>query len=163
MLLPRNLLLFSNASAEIFNFGAIMREFYSENTADTERIAAEIAKPLANGGFLALYGEMGAGKTAFVRGLVKALCPECLELVHSPTFAIVNVYEGKTITVKHFDLYRITDEDDLYSTGFYDSEGESTLIVTEWSELFEDSIPENAAKIKLERLADGRRRIYELC
>ncbi|MBR5745669.1 MAG: tRNA (adenosine(37)-N6)-threonylcarbamoyltransferase complex ATPase subunit type 1 TsaE, partial [Clostridia bacterium] len=85
-----------------------MQEYISKSIKDTEEIAAEVAKGLEKGGFLALYGEMGAGKTAFVRGLVKALCPECLPLVHSPTFAIVNEYAGENITVYHFDLYRLT-------------------------------------------------------
>ena len=94
-----------------------MKEYISESISDTEKIAAEIAEKLKGGGFLALYGEMGAGKTAFVRGLVKALCPECLPLVHSPTFAIVNEYIGRNVRIYHFDLYRLRDEDDLLSTG----------------------------------------------
>ncbi|MBQ5837325.1 MAG: tRNA (adenosine(37)-N6)-threonylcarbamoyltransferase complex ATPase subunit type 1 TsaE, partial [Clostridia bacterium] len=92
-----------------------MEVFESKSIADTERIAQTIAEKVKRNGFLALYGGMGAGKTAFVRGIVKALCPECLDLVHSPTFAIVNEYRGKDIDIFHFDLYRLTDEDDLYS------------------------------------------------
>ena len=130
--------------------------------AGTEEIAAEVAKGLENGGFLALYGEMGAGKTAFVRGLVKALCPECLPLVHSPTFAIVNEYAGDVITIYHFDLYRLKDGDDLISTGFYDYRDRGGIIVTEWSELFEEDIPEDALKLKIEILGEKSRR-FTLC
>lgn len=138
-------------------------EIYTSNSlAETEAIAAKIAKKLENGGFLALYGGMGAGKTAFVRGLVKALCPECLELVHSPTFAIVNEYRGKSIDIFHFDLYRLTDEDDLYSTGFYDYLEQGGLTVTEWSELFEEVIPESAVKLKIEAIGENGRR-FTLC
>ncbi|MBR4279278.1 MAG: tRNA (adenosine(37)-N6)-threonylcarbamoyltransferase complex ATPase subunit type 1 TsaE, partial [Clostridia bacterium] len=111
-----------------------MITYESNNLAETEAVAAEIAKELKNGGFLALYGGMGAGKTSFVRGLVQELCPECLDLVHSPTFAIVNEYRGNEISVFHFDLYRLTDEDDLYSTGFYDYVEQGALVITEWSE-----------------------------
>lgn len=139
-----------------------MQEYISESIKDTENIAAEVAKGLTQGGFLALYGEMGAGKTAFVRGLVKALCPECLPLVHSPTFAIVNEYAGEKITVFHFDLYRLTDEDDLLSTGFYDYSDGNAVIVTEWSELFKNAIPREAIRLRIEILGENKRR-FVLC
>lgn len=139
-----------------------MKTFFSQNIADTERIAAEIAGMLKKGDTLALYGEMGAGKTAFVRGLVKALCLECLPLVHSPTFAIVNEYEGNSITVYHYDLYRIADEDDLYSTGFFDRLGGDGIVITEWSELIETAIPADAYRLKLEKCSETERR-FTLC
>ncbi len=139
-----------------------MEIFESHSIAETEMIAAEIAKKVKNGGFLALYGGMGAGKTAFVRGLVKSLCPECLDLVHSPTFAIVNEYRGNDIDVFHFDLYRLTDEDDLYSTGFYDYIEQGGLTITEWTELFEDAIPSDALKLKIEPIDENTRR-FTLC
>ncbi len=139
-----------------------MEIYTSESINETESVAAEIAKKLQNGGFLALYGGMGAGKTAFVRGLVKALCPECLDLVHSPTFAIVNEYRGDEINIFHFDLYRLTDEDDLYSTGFYDYIEQGGLTITEWTELFEDAIPENAIKLRIEPTGENSRR-FILC
>lgn len=135
-----------------------MKTYFSQSIADTERIAAEIAGMLKKGDTLALYGEMGAGKTAFVRGLVKALCPECLPLVHSPTFAIVNEYEGESVTVYHYDLYRIADEDDLYSTGFFDRLGGDGIVVTEWSELIESAIPQDAYRLKFEKCTETERR-----
>ena len=139
-----------------------MEAFVSHSVEETEQIAAEIASKLGKGSVLALYGEMGAGKTAFVRGLVKALCPECLPLVHSPTFAIVNEYAGKEVTVYHFDLYRITDEDDLYSTGYFEWLGGDGIVVTEWSELIESAIPETALRLKIEKGNDTERR-FVLC
>lgn len=139
-----------------------MEVFESKSLADTERIAQTIAEKVKRGGFLALYGGMGAGKTAFVRGLVKALCPECLDLVHSPTFAIVNEYRGKDIDIFHFDLYRLTDEDDLYSTGFYDYIEQGGLTVTEWTELFESAIPNDALKLRIEPIDETTRR-FTLC
>ncbi|MBR4951235.1 MAG: tRNA (adenosine(37)-N6)-threonylcarbamoyltransferase complex ATPase subunit type 1 TsaE [Clostridia bacterium] len=138
-------------------------EVYESNCLqETEKIAEAIAEKVKNGGFLALYGGMGAGKTSFVRGLVKALCPECLELVHSPTFAIVNEYRGSNINIFHFDLYRLTDEDDLYSTGFYDYIEQGGLTVTEWTELFEESVPEGAVKVKIEHIGENGRR-FTVC
>ena len=139
-----------------------MEVFESKSLADTERIAQIIAKKVKNGGFLALYGGMGAGKTAFVRGLVKSLCPECLELVHSPTFAIVNEYRGNELDIFHFDLYRLTDEDDLYSTGFYDYIEQGGLTITEWTELFEEAIPSDALKLKIEPIDETTRR-FTIC
>ena len=139
-----------------------MTVFEATNVAETELVAAEIAKQLKNGGFLALYGGMGAGKTTFVLGLVKALCPECVELVHSPTFAIVNEYRGKEMNIFHFDLYRLTDEDDLYSTGFYDYIEQGALVITEWTELFEDCVPEDALRLKIETVGETKRR-FTLC
>lgn len=139
-----------------------MEVFESKSLADTERIAQIIAEKVKRGGFLALYGGMGAGKTAFVRGLVKSLCPECLDLVHSPTFAIVNEYRGNNIDIFHFDLYRLTDEDDLYSTGFYDYIEQGGLTVTEWTELFEEAIPSDALKLKIEPIDENTRR-FTLC
>ena len=139
-----------------------MKEFYSKNLSDTDAIAAEITSLLKPGDVLALYGEMGAGKTAFVRGLVKALCPECLPLVHSPTFAIVNEYEGDTLTVYHYDLYRIADEDDLYSTGYFDRLGGKGIVVTEWSELIDGAIPADAYRLKIEKAGETERK-FVLC
>ena len=139
-----------------------MKEFYSKNLSDTDAIAAEIASLLKPGDVLALYGEMGAGKTAFVRGLVKALCPECLPLVHSPTFAIVNEYEGDTLTVYHYDLYRIADEDDLYSTGYFDRLGSKGIVVTEWSELIDGAIPADAYRLRIEKAGETERK-FTLC
>ncbi len=139
-----------------------MKEFVSKNLTDTDAIAAEIASLLKPGDVLALYGEMGAGKTAFVRGLVKALCPECLPLVHSPTFAIVNEYEGDSITVYHYDLYRIADEDDLYSTGYFERLGGKGIVITEWSELIDAAIPPEAHRLKIEKAGETERK-FTLC
>ena len=136
-----------------------MKEYISNSPAETERIAGEIIRSTGATGFLALYGEMGAGKTNFVRGIVQELCPERLSLVHSPTFAIVNEYAGIEHTVIHFDLYRLRDEDDLISTGFDDYCSRNGLVVTEWSELFEDMIPKDAFKVRIEIIDDNTRRI----
>lgn len=131
----------------------------SRSVAETEAIAGEVATLLHPGSVLALYGDLGAGKTAFVRGLVKALCPECLPLVHSPTFAIVNEYRGEQVTVCHFDLYRLRDEDDLYSTGFFECLGGEGIVVTEWSENFPEVFPEGTLRLKLEAFPNGERRL----
>ena len=115
----------------------------------TEALAAEFARDLAKRGerdaFLAMYGDLGAGKTAFVRGLASVLAPGAR--VCSPTFALVNEYRGKDYTLCHFDMYRITSEDDLYSIGFYDYA--DCIIVTEWSENIPYALPNHYYRIEI--------------
>lgn len=138
----------------------ISESYISNSEAETERIARSLSSRLKKGDLLALYGEMGAGKTAFVRGLVSGLLPECVRLVHSPTFAIVNEYAGKDYSVYHFDFYRLRDEDDLYSVAFYDYLDRNGIIVTEWSELFEQVLPPSSKSVRIEKTGEGERRIY---
>jgi len=134
--------------------------FISNSTAETEEIARALSEKLSAGDVLALYGDMGAGKTAFVRGLVSGLLPQCVRLVHSPTFAIVNEYAGEEYSIYHFDFYRLKDEDDLYSIAFYDYLDRGGIIVTEWSELFEDILPPSGKKVRIEKTGEEERRIY---
>lgn len=139
-----------------------VKVYYSDSPAQTRLVAAEIAKDIKDGSFVALYGEMGAGKTAFTQGFVDAVAPECSNRVHSPTFAVVNEYIGESRTVCHFDFYRLTDYDDLVSTGFYDYNDGKKIIITEWSELFSEIVPADAVLVKLEILSETERRI-EVC
>lgn len=138
----------------------ISESYVSNSEAETEEIARSLSSRLKKGDLLALYGEMGAGKTAFVRGLVSGLLPECVRLVHSPTFAIVNEYAGKEYSVYHFDFYRLKDEDDLYSVAFYDYLDRNGIIVTEWSELFERLLPPSSKSVRIEKTGEGERCIY---
>ncbi len=134
--------------------------FVSASAEETEQIAATLAKQLNKGDTLALYGEMGAGKTNFVRGLVRELLPEKLRLVHSPTFAIVNEYQGGDYSIYHFDFYRIKDEEDLYSVAFFEYFDKNGIIITEWSELFDDLLPENKKTVRIEKTSENGRNIY---
>lgn len=138
----------------------VSESYTSSSEAETEEIARGLSSRLKKGDLLALYGEMGAGKTAFVRGLVSGLLPECVRLVHSPTFAIVNEYAGKEYSIYHFDFYRLKDEDDLYSVAFYDYLDRNGIIVTEWSELFEQALPSSSKSVRIEKTGEGERRIY---
>ncbi len=136
------------------------KKYISKSTAETEAIARELSASLKPGDVLALYGDMGAGKTAFVRGLVAGLLPDCVRLVHSPTFAIVNEYAGSDYSIYHFDFYRLRDEDDLYSIAFFDYLDRGGIIVTEWSELFEDILPPSGKKVRIEKTGEEERCIY---
>jgi tRNA threonylcarbamoyladenosine biosynthesis protein TsaE len=137
-----------------------MKLTFTSNSPDqTAEIAKKIAPVAKARGMVALTGPLGAGKTAFTRGLVASLCPECENLVHSPTFAIVNEYIGKENSVFHFDFYRIKSPDDLYSTGFYDYEERNGVTVIEWGELFGDCIAENAVFVEIVPQGETQRAI----
>lgn len=121
------------------------------DASQTEAIAAELARTLQREGktdaFLALYGDLGAGKTAFVRGLASVLTPSAA--VSSPTYTIVNEYREGEVTLCHFDMYRITSEEDLYSIGFYDYE--NCFIAVEWSENIPFALPPRYYRITIQK------------
>lgn len=127
--------------------------FLTSSPEETEEIARNFAKKLdtSRPQFIAMYGDLGVGKTAFVRGLASQLCPSAR--VKSPTYTVVNEYHGGTLPLYHFDVYRIEDEDDLYSVGFYEYL-QKGICVTEWSENIVDSIPKNAYKVTIMRGAN---------
>lgn len=125
----------------------------SHSPAETEEIGRALAEQMlaspAIPPFVALYGDLGVGKTAFVRGFASAVAPEAR--VKSPTFALVHEYKGKSTTVFHFDMYRITGEDDLYSIGFYDYLDRRGICLTEWSENIELALPENYVRVEIRK------------
>lgn len=134
-------------------------EFISSSCADTEKIGKKVAEVLKNGGFVAFYGDLGAGKTAFVRGMGQYLCPDAA--VCSPTYSVINEYKknGKTVLC-HVDAYRINDDDDLYSTGFYDcADYPECVMAVEWSEKIPFAVPKDAVRVTIERMGESERRI----
>ncbi|MBQ7411553.1 MAG: tRNA (adenosine(37)-N6)-threonylcarbamoyltransferase complex ATPase subunit type 1 TsaE [Clostridia bacterium] len=136
-------------------------EMISHSTTETENIATEFAKSLKEGDFVALFGDLGVGKTAIVRGIAKEICPSAS--VKSPTYTIVNEYKKEGKALFHFDVYRITDDDDLYSMGFYDYLKRGTC-VCEWSENIPWAIPKDAYRVTIERVeqsTEHRRIIIE--
>ena len=118
--------------------------------AETERSGEELAKMILSDSkiprFVALYGDLGVGKTAFVRGFTSAIAPDAT--VKSPTFTLVNEYKGGKIPVFHFDMYRIEDEDSLYSIGFYDYLDRG-ICLTEWTENIEFALPEEFIRVTI--------------
>ena len=107
-------------------------EFHSHNEAETEAIGARLAAVLNPGAVVAYLGDLGMGKTAFTRGLAAGLGYK--GRVTSPTFAIVNEYEGGRLPLFHFDMYRLRNEDDLFDIGWEDYLDRGGLCVVEWSE-----------------------------
>ncbi len=132
-----------------------LQKLYSKSERQTEEIAERLAKTLKGTEIIAMFGGLGAGKTAFTRGLARGLGID--DGVSSPTFALVHEYEGKFM-VYHFDMYRIGSYDDLYSTGFYDYQDQGVMVI-EWSENIEPFLPEKRINIKIERISDSEREI----
>ena len=124
-----------------------MKTTYISTSANhTEQIASDFAKALKGQETVALFGGLGMGKTAFVRGLARGL--GLADAVSSPTFALVHEYNQGPVPFFHFDMYRITGYDDLYSTGFFDYQNHG-IIVCEWSENILDALPDDCIRITL--------------
>ena len=102
--------------------------------------------------FVALYGDLGVGKTAFVRGFTSEFSENAR--VKSPTFALVNEYKGEGLSIFHFDAYRIGDEDELYSIGLYDYQARNGICLVEWSENIEYALPRKYFSVRLEKLPE---------
>ncbi|MBQ2469712.1 MAG: tRNA (adenosine(37)-N6)-threonylcarbamoyltransferase complex ATPase subunit type 1 TsaE [Ruminococcus sp.] len=134
-----------------------MTKYISNSAEDTERFAERLSASLKGTEVIALFGGLGMGKTAFTRGLCRGL--GITEGVSSPTFALVNEYRGK-FPVYHFDMYRVTSWEDLYSTGFFDYLDNGVLVI-EWSENIEGALPEDAVRITISRGEHENQRIFE--
>lgn len=140
----------------------------THSAAETEAAGAALARALLAGGrrqaFIALNGEMGVGKTVFVRGFAAALGAAG---VHSPTYTVVNEYRGGALPLFHFDLYRLSDEDELYAIGFDDYLAREGYALCEWSEVAPTCLPRDRITVDIARVAgdeDARTlRIGGLC
>ena len=130
--------------------------FETTTVTQTEEVGAKLAATVCGGTVVAMFGGLGMGKTAFVRGMAKTLCPKAE--VSSPTFALVQDYGGHPPLV-HFDMYRIETWDDLYATGFFDYIDQGAVLAVEWSEQIEGALPDDAVRVTFERLSDSSRRI----
>ena len=123
---------------------------------ETEALGERRAKCLRAGAVVALYGDLGAGKTAFVRGMARGL--DVHEPVSSPTFTIVNEYPGDP-ALFHFDMYRLKNAEELYGIGWEDYLDRNGVVVTEWTENVEEAIPADAVRVTIDRTGDSDRRI----
>ena len=123
---------------------------------ETEELGRRLAGRLGPGDVVAFTGDLGAGKTAFVRGLARGL--GIPGRVTSPTFTIVNEYEGGRLPLFHFDLYRLSSSDELFDIGWEDYLARGGVCAVEWSEIVEDALEEGAIRVDLRRgTADGQR------
>lgn len=135
-----------------------MKEFITNSEEETLAAAGEVASQLKAGDIILYKGEMGAGKTAFTRGIARYFGVE--DYVSSPTFALVNEYDGE-IPIFHFDLYRIDGYDDLYAIGFFDYLDRGGIIAAEWSENVPGLEEElgGVINIKIDKLSENGRKI----
>ncbi len=132
-------------------------EYISNSSQDTEKIAEKFALSLLGGEVIAFTGSLGMGKTCFVRGLARGL--GFSGEVTSPTFALINEYRGGRLDIFHFDMYRVTDWNDLYSTGYFDYCDYGGVIAVEWSENIESALPDGTIYIDIKRIDDTKRKI----
>ena len=123
-------------------------ELLSHSPEDTEDIGARLAEQLEPGAVVAFTGDLGAGKTAFTRGLARGL--GIPDRITSPTFTIVNEYEGPT-PLFHFDLYRLGGEEELWDIGWEDYLARNGVCAVEWSEIAPGALPENTVYVTLRR------------
>ena len=130
--------------------------YLSNSPAETEALGIALGKILNPGTVIAYRGDLGAGKTAFTRGLARGL--GCKELVTSPTYTIVNEYLGGRLPLFHFDMYRLASSDDLWDIGWEDYLDRSGVCAVEWSENVDDAM-EDAIVITIEKLGEESRRI----
>ena len=131
-------------------------EFITNSPEETEKIGAALGNILPAGTILAYEGDLGAGKTAFTRGLARGL--GCADTVTSPTYTIVNEYLSGRMPLFHFDMYRLGSSDDLFDIGWEDYLERGGICAVEWSENVADAM-ENAIRIRIEKTGDESRKI----
>jgi tRNA threonylcarbamoyladenosine biosynthesis protein TsaE len=130
--------------------------FVTNSEAETAALGAALADRLRGGSVVALTGELGAGKTAFIRGIAEGL--GIAARVTSPTFTIVNEYPGAT-PLFHFDMYRLSSDDELIDIGWDDYLARGGVIAAEWSDVAPGLIPEDAVRVGIEYLGGEKRRV----
>ncbi len=135
-------------------------EIYLQDSAATEALGKLLGRHAADGDVFCLTGDLGAGKTLLSRGVAEALGVSS-EDVTSPTFAIMNVYQGTELEVHHFDLYRLNRPEELEDIGFDEYAGGDGVTLIEWAELFSEQLPEEYLQITLRLDGAGRRAVLE--
>ena len=137
-----------------------MANFRTQSPSETKRIGENLGKTIKDGTVVAMFGDLGAGKTAFTRGFARGMGIDCD--VSSPTFALVNEYRGNSRTLYHFDMYRISGWDDLYSTGYFDYLDAGGCLIIEWSENIEAILPEDCIRVTITKTDDFNERNIEI-
>ena len=135
-------------------------EVISNSPQETEALGEKLAARLAPGDIIAFSGDLGAGKTAFTRGLAKGRGIE--ERVTSPTFTIVNEYEGGRLPLFHFDMYRLGSSDELCDIGWEDYLARGGVCAVEWSEIVDDALDGGGIRVDIRRGAEDSQRIITI-
>ena len=130
--------------------------YITNSELETEVLGAEFGQKIPDGSVVAFYGELGSGKTAFVRGMARGMGIDCR--VSSPTFTIVNEYLGERELI-HFDMYRLSDADELFDIGWEDYLSRGAVCAVEWSENVQDAFFGDEYMVRIEKLGDSERKI----
>ncbi len=133
-----------------------MQEFITASESETEALGARLAAALPGGSVVAMYGDLGAGKTAFVRGMARGMGLNVR--VSSPTFTIVNEYLGERELI-HFDMYRLSGADELFDIGWEDYLARGAVCAVEWSENVEDAFFGDEIRVRIDKLSEHERKI----
>lgn len=135
--------------------GEMISETLSFSEKETEAAGYKLGLSLSEGETVGFLGDLGAGKTVFVRGICRAAGFD--GRVSSPTYTILHIYQGQRFKVFHYDMWRVSGGDDLETTGFFD--GGDCVRCVEWSENIMDFMPEDALFVRIDKLPDGGRKI----
>ena len=135
-------------------------EYVSNSPSETEALGESLGRRLSPGAVVAFTGDLGAGKTAFTRGLARGL--GISEPVTSPTFTIVNEYEGGRLPLFHFDMYRLGSSDELFDIGWEDYLRRGGVCAVEWSEIVDDALEGDAIRVDIRRGADDGQRVITI-
>lgn len=138
-----------------------MSVFETHSAQETAELGRKLGSSLRKGDVVAYFGPMGMGKTAFTHGLADGLGID-EKIVSSPTFALVHEYKGLKNTLYHFDMYRISGWDDLYSTGYFDYLDSGEILAVEWSENIENALPDECIRIYFTQGENENDRIIEI-
>jgi tRNA threonylcarbamoyladenosine biosynthesis protein TsaE len=133
-------------------------EFISDSVEKTEAIAADLAARLRGGECVALFGELGAGKTQFVRGLAAALGANP-RAVSSPTFVLLNIYRGGRLAVFHLDAYRVTGRGEFEGIGFAELLEQGGVVVVEWADRVAELLPQRRIDVRITATGESSRKI----
>ena len=140
---------------------SIASTYQTDSVAQTEAVASQLAQHLVAGSVIALYGDLGAGKTQFVRGLVQGLDGDPLT-VSSPTYVLLNVYDSGRLTVFHLDAYRVRGAEDFEAIGFTELLEQGGVVVIEWPERVPSLLPSNRVSVRITPESIHQRRIQIL-
>jgi len=135
-------------------------EFHSGNERETEALGEALAQELSPGSVVALTGDLGMGKTAFVRGMARGL--GIVTRVTSPTFTIVSEYEEGRLPLFHFDMYRLNSADELFEIGWEDYLGRGGVCAVEWSERVAEALDEGCVRVDIRRGGQEQERIITI-
>lgn len=130
---------------------------FSSDELQTQKFAQTMAQTLEKGSFIALYGDLGAGKTAFTKGIARGLGIK--DTITSPTFTILSVYEGGRLPLYHFDVYRISGDEELFELDFDEYAFGDGICVCEWADNIKEMLPKRRIDVFIERTEENERKI----